>query len=295
MLKSETTDPLFHSIARSQRAFEREIVFYRSLAPAVASRLPRIYGMGDANDPWLLMEDLSHYRAGDQVRGLSHEEARAVVRRLATIHACFWQKPDLEIHGWLPVHQYWFSDLDHTLLEPFLQTYGRRIGDRMSLVIEGCLKQLGEIDAAIANRPFTLVHGDLRADNLLFTGSESDPATIILDWQNACRSMGAIDLAYLLGGSEPFFERSGHLDELLYLWHGELVAQGVSHYSVADARKDLQLAALRCLPVALRLFATLDEPSTTVRGALFRDEAIERHCSVVDELRAWEALPLPIE
>ncbi len=34
-------------------------------------------------------------------------------------------------------------------------------------------------------------------------------------------------LAFLVGGSEPLAERSGHLFELLEFWHGALVAQGV--------------------------------------------------------------------
>jgi len=34
-------------------------------------------------------------------------------------------------------------------------------------------------------------------------------------------------LAFLVGGSEPPAERSGHLFEWLEFWHGALVAQGV--------------------------------------------------------------------
>jgi len=294
VLKSESSNPVFQTLGRERRSFEREISFYRELAPLVEANMPRVYGMGTNEDPWLLMEDLTHLRPGDQVRGLSQSDVRSVVRRMAGIHARFWQDSSLERYPWLPAHRYWFSEPDRSLLKAFLQEYGLRIGDQMAALLPAVLEQLGDLDATIAGRPFTLVHGDLRADNLLFGGDESHPSATILDWQTASRSLGAIDLAYLIGGSEPPAERHGHLDELLYLWHGELCAHGVQGYSLRDARHDLQLAALRCLAAPLRLYATLHHPTTSVRSALFRDEAIERHISAAMELRAWEALPKPL-
>jgi hypothetical protein len=293
VLKSESANPLFQALGRERRAFEREIRFYRDLAPRVNAHLPRIHGTGSADDPWLLMEDLSQQRAGDQVRGLSQQEVRSVVRRIAAIHAHFWQDPSLERLDWLPAHRYFFSEADLGLLPTFLREYGLRLGEPMASLLPVVLQQLPQIDAAIAARPISLVHGDLRADNLLFDGPQDDPIATLLDWQTACRSLAAIDLAYLIGGSEPPAERHGHLDELLDLWHGELLAHGVKDYPLVEARHDLQLAALRCLAVPLRLYATLHHPSTSVRGALFRDESIERHVRVAQELQAWEALPEP--
>jgi hypothetical protein len=78
---------------------------------------------------------------------------------------------------------------------------------------------------------------------------------------------------------------------LLYLWHGELLAHGVRDYPLSEARRDLQLSALRRFAAAIRLYATLHHGTTTLRSALFRDEAIERHCAAVLELQAWQATP----
>lgn len=291
VLKSESSNPLFQALGRERRSFDREIKFYRELASEVQGHLPRIFAMGDGDDCWLLMEDLSHLRPGDQVRGLRQQEVRAVLRRMAVIHARFWCEKSLLDLDWLPAYRYYFSEPDLGLLEDFLHEYGLRIGPEMTQLLPEVMGQLPLIDAEITSRPFTLVHGDLRADNLMFEGDEENPDASILDWQTACRSIGAMDLAYLLGGSEPSAERKGHLDELLYLWHGELLAHGVRDYPLSEARRDLQLAALRCLAAALRLYSTLHHSSTSVRSALFKDEAIERHCAAVLELRAWEALP----
>jgi hypothetical protein len=213
---------------------------------------------------------------------------------MAAIHAHFWMDASLQGLDWLPAHRYWFSDPDLGLLEAFLQEYGLRIGPKIAQLLPEVMAQLPLIDAAIASRPFTLIHGDLRADNLMFSGDDDDPDAAILDWQTACRGLGALDLVYLLGGSEPSAERQGHLDELLYLWHGELLAHGVADYPLQEAQRDLQLAALRCLAAPIRLYATLHDSSTSVRTALFKDEAIERHCAAVLELQAWLALPKPL-
>lgn len=295
VLKSESSNPIFQSVGRERRSFDREIRFYRELAPRLSAQLPRLYACGSGDDDcWLLMEDLSHQRPGDQVRGLSHGEVEVVVRRIAAVHAQFWNDAALRHCDWLPAHRYWFSDPDLSQLDPLVHEYGRRIGEPMVRLLRATMEQMPQIDAAIAERPFSLVHGDLRADNLMFDGPSDAPSVSLLDWQTVTRSLPAIDLAYLFGGSEPEIERAGHVDELLSLWHGELLSRGVSDYPLEMARRDLQLAALRCLSGCVRLYAMLHHPSTSVRSALFRDEAIERHISAARELEAWEALPQPL-
>ena len=122
---------------------------------------------------------------------------------------------------WLPVLRYWCSDPDLNQLSLLLHEYGLRIGTPMVQVLQAALEQMSQINAAITERPFSLVHGDLRADNLMFDGPSDAPSVSLLDWQTVTRSLPAIDLAYLFGGSEPEIERAGHVDELLSLWHGE--------------------------------------------------------------------------
>lgn len=292
VLKSESANPAFRGLARQLRAFEREVRFYRDLAPPVADQLATVYACGDGEQEcWLLMEDLSHLRAGDQVRGLAREEVEAVVRRIAAVHAHYWLDPVLERHDWLPSHRYWFSgDFSHRL-EGFSRDYGLRLGDEAVELVRRAVEANEAIDAALAERPWTLVHGDLRADNLLFGAPGSPEEARILDWQTVNRSLGAMDVMFLVGGSEPVPERQGHVEELLALWHGELRRGGVRDYDLAEARRDLQLAALRCLNVSMKVYEFLQDPAITVRAALLDVAEIERHTAAALELRAWEALP----
>lgn len=120
-------------------AYEREILFYRELAPKLPCRMPRVYyGEMDHNPlskhapkiiAWLdrrpswviglvmlltmlmvrvsrrgyalLMEDLAPAEVGDQVAGASPERCRDALVELAALHAALWQSPELDAHYWL--------------------------------------------------------------------------------------------------------------------------------------------------------------------------------------------------
>ncbi len=291
VLKSETTNPDAHEFTRLNCSFQREVGVYNHLIPRLKHHQPIVYGCS-ANQPcWLLMEDLSHLRSGDQLQGLSHAETVASLQSIAVLHAEFWLDPQLERQSWLPAHSFWFQHPQADLVEPFVETYSVRLGEQATTIVRAVLEQGEAIDAALAERPWTLVHGDLRADNLLFGGSAQAPSATILDWSWACRSLATIDLAFLIGGSEPVLQRHGRLDELLQLWHGTLLLRGVRDYPLADARRDLQLAALRCLTTSIAMYRFLLDPDVSVRTALFVDQAIQRHSALVLELEAWQALP----
>src|SRR5207253_5419777 len=103
------------------------------------------------------------------------------------------------------------------------------------------------VEAEIERRPRTVVHSDLRADNLLFGTPGSDDAVLIVDWQIAIRSMGAFDVARLMGGSELPGERRGHQFEVLRAWHQALRESGVDDYAYDDAVRDFRLGALAAL------------------------------------------------
>ena len=114
----------------------------------------------------------------------------------------FWNNSALESLSWMPddngviseYAEYWPS---------FVQRYGDLIGIDAIQVGEQTAANIQWLLAEIANAPRTIVHSDLRADNLLFGTNSSQNTVRIIDWQLAIRSMGAFDIARLLGGSEP--------------------------------------------------------------------------------------------
>ena len=136
------------------------------------------------------------------------------------------------------------------------------------------------------------MHGDLRSDNLLLGEPGSEDEVLILDWQTATRSLGAIDVAMLIGGSEPPPERAGHYQELFDSWLITLSANGVGDYKRDEALRDLRLALLSCLRISLKVFEELGGPDfKNAREAQLADVFILRHTSAALEFDAASAMP----
>jgi hypothetical protein len=293
ILKSETADQAFNTFSRLNNAFGREVGVYTHCTPRLKDHQPTVFATNASEPFWLLMEDLTHLRSGDQVIGLSYAETLATIGRMAAIHAEFWLDPSLQQHAWLPDHGFWFSTPKAEHVEEFFATYGVRFGPEVCRLFRAVLEQTSAIDQALDRRPWTLVHGDLRADNLLFGRTAENPEAVIIDWSWACRSAAAIDIAFLVGGSTPSVQRLGRHEELLLAWHRELVDRGVRDYPLSEARYDLQLASLRCITAGLAMHGFSRGPETPVRVALFMDDAIQRHAAYALEIEAWQALPDP--
>ena len=66
------------------------------------------------------------------------------------------------------------------------------------------------------------MHGDFRADNLLFGPARP----VVLDWQTCSFGAGAGDLSYFLASSLPVAERQRHEEALVRRYHAALAAAG---------------------------------------------------------------------
>lgn len=298
ILKIDTDDPVGRDLAQFMQAFRREGGFYLHCGGELARVTPRCFASGDGvgdDSRWLLLEDLSAMRVGNQVRGLSAAAISPVIDAIALMHARFWQAAELQAQGWLPAHDFWFKgtpELLATYHRPFLEDYALRVEPDALVVVEQMIQRSPLIDEAIAHRPWTLVHGDLRAENLLFAQNAEQREVALIDWGTCTRSLAAIDLAFLIGVSMPMPARRGRIPALLKRWHQGLVRHGVRDYSVEQAWSDLQLASLRCLSAVLLLHHWQLNPNVDAQVLLLEDEEIERYCALVVELRALEALPV---
>ena len=297
ILKIDSDDPQSREIALLLNCFRREVGFYRSLAPQLSSLVPQTYATGNGSSDegrWLLLEDLSMMAVGNQVRGVTADACSQVLDAIAQVHARFWNASDLLHHDWLPDHQFWFQGSTKTLSSfhrNFLDDYELRVEPEALKAIDLVIEHSQAIDEAMAQRPSTLVHGDLRVENVLFAKNNTQRDVVVLDWGTPTRSMAAIDLAYLIGGGVPMPARRGRLRELCKLWHQSLKTHGVKDYTLAEAWADIQLAALRCLSSVLLLHNWQLDPNISSRAILLNDEWIERSCSLILELEALEALP----
>jgi hypothetical protein len=251
VVKIEPESDNFHRFGDELNAFQREIRFYKEVASNVPIRLPILYFSVDEPPAYsMVMEDLSSYTPGDQVIGMHSEQVMATVEILAKLQARYWNNITLEQLEWMPTtnavgidyQEKWGSFVEH--FGSYVDKKGLELGERLGNSIPWLEKE-------IEKRPKTIVHTDLREDNLLFGDPNSDEAILILDWQLAIRSIGAFDVARIIGGSELPSERSGHQLEVLRRWYDALIKEGVRDYAWGEAVRDFRLGALQllCFPV----------------------------------------------
>jgi hypothetical protein len=89
----------------STHPYEREIRFYREVAPLTPIRVPRMFAtfMEPADNVFILvMEDLKGLNAGDQVTGMSRAQVLAAVQTIAPLHALWWNRDQRQALPWVP-------------------------------------------------------------------------------------------------------------------------------------------------------------------------------------------------
>jgi hypothetical protein len=286
VVKLEPSADVYRTTERGLKAFEREIRFYRDVAPRVRMRLPRIFHAALSREASVLvMEDLSHLRVVDQLHGLRQAEVIETVREVAKLHAVFWDRTAEPALDWIPAYDHFWDEGFAATWPAFAQAYELRIGREGVRLGERVAAQLDLLLQRVRGRPATVIHGDLRADNLLF----GPDGAVILDWQLATRSLAAIDVARLLGGSEPPPERRGHQLEVFGAWHEALLAAGVREYAFEQGLADFRLAVLYSLLIPIRSFGLVG-PTPGPRTGRLVDCQAERIFASALELDAAAAL-----
>ncbi|MCC6712173.1 MAG: phosphotransferase [Candidatus Dadabacteria bacterium] len=277
VIKIEPESESYRQAGEELHAFTREIMFYRDVAPGVSMKLPRIYGSVIEPPAYALaMEDMSALRPGDQVRGISEKEALGITAEIGKLHARYWDSPGLDGLEWMPCENPVWQDYEEkwpSLVEHFGGLLDRRaveLGEKLG-------RHAPWLAGEINSRPKTIVHSDLRADNLLFGKPGSDDWVVIIDWQLAIRSMGAFDVARLTAGSEPVSERRKYHYEVVDKWLDTIVENGVGLYTRDDAVRDYRLGLLLnlCFPVHFHVgsLGATGRVKKLVRAIITRDFA----------------------
>jgi len=289
--KLPSSDPGARMITSTFRFYEREVRFYEQMAEANNLKAPRAYFSAFepvSGDFALLLEDLAPGRNGDQLAGLTIDDARTAVIALARMQAQWWERPALKVFDWLPG----FNDPAMLALQDvFLQCwqpYRDVLGDEVPKELIPVGDRLGpmitHIMECITARPCTVVHGDYRADNFFFDGGEFT----VVDWQIVIQGLGAFDLAYLLAGNISVEDRRAHEDDLVKLYHRHLVENGVENYDFETCWRDYRTCVLIAWIWPVIAVASLDPANE--RGVAFFREWSKRATTAVMDLKAWETL-----
>ena len=286
-----------HQVARETAAqggmYGYELGFYRQLAGWVNISTPRCYAAEIADDGAtfvLLLEDAAPLKQPDQLLGLDPAKAGLAMQELAGLHASTWQGHGMENCDWANISAAMAEGLAAGMvqLQPlFLENFG---ADLSSADIE-VLSRLTE--KAHAYWRYTVecsnqasVHGDFRADNMLFGERDGKPAMVAIDWIGAVSSSGR-DLGHFLGTSMMSEVRKAHEQALLSRYHETLCAHGVSDFSREQCIDDYRINLL--YPVFVVVTATASVNVDTRGRELFLS-MFKRSCEAIRDMNALELI-----
>jgi hypothetical protein len=293
-------------------AYEREIRFYRELAPQVAYRTPALYAaLMDPNPAsrcgpaiirlidrlparlvrvamaffsWvaarsrrrylLLIEDLAPARVGDQLEGRGPAECEPVLRAIAEAQAPFWQSEQLARHHWVTPMDAGLR-IAHELFLSSRPVFEQRYAERLGPRDREVLDWLGGHALALMRR----LHAD--APVSLVHGDfrldnllfDDEPAPRVVDWQGVGRGPAAYDVAYFLSGTLPTQVAAQAEVRLVAGYHRALLAGGVEGYALEACLRDYR----RSLLAVLHRMATIDRVDLgSGRGLALFDRWVDR-------------------
>jgi hypothetical protein len=227
--KCPSHDDASRNIAKLTGTYVKEVSWYRELAAGSSVAAPHCYHAEIADDDVdfvLILSDLAPARQGDQLAGVNLAGLLPCIDAAAALHALLWNDPRLEALPWLSRDN---GELIRHLFPQFYLGFRERYAARLDpAVLDLGARLVERLDAYLAREPAarTIVHGDLRIDNILFApGGER---CWLVDWQTLGRGSGAADLAYLVGTSIADPDERAAADRPAFdHWIAALTAAGV--------------------------------------------------------------------
>lgn len=261
--KIPTQDEFVRGLLAPARVFERESCFYREVAPVLDGLVPQPYFVGtEGDDHLLLLEDLGSWRCGDQLVGCTVDDAAAAITTVARFHARYWEKPALDALAWMPRMDDPGMKIGQVIYESslpgFLAVFEDALDPGCQGIVEGFGANVPQLLDRLAAMPNTISHFDFRLDNLFFG---ADGAVRMIDFQTSSKGGGVYDCAYLLSQSMAVEDRRAHEDDLLRLYHDELVAGGVTGYGLDQVRADYRVGVLYSWVIPVFAVGSLDTSS----------------------------------
>ena len=293
VLKVAATDPMSRQTGVSLGLYEREVSFYRDLAPRLLGPVaPSYHAAFDAASGFfhVLLGDATPAVVGDEIRGATTAQAQLAVTELGRLQGPLLGDTTLANASWLhrdtPVGQ----ALITALYAGFVDRYGDQIAPRHRMVCELLVGGFDEYlaDEAAEGRIQGLIHGDYRLDNMLFGAAGAERPLTVVDWQTVTWGPAMTDLAYFLGCALPVEERRANYDALLESYHTALGPD--APISLADVRDGVRRQSFFGVMMAIVSSMLVER---TERGDAMFMTMLQRHCEHVLDTDALATLPAP--
>ncbi|MDZ7676705.1 MAG: phosphotransferase [Acidimicrobiales bacterium] len=232
--KVASADETVAAFSFQQGGYQTELNFYDQIAATVDCRVPIKYRTECRPDDLefaLLMEDVVDATQGDQFDGLDEDQLDLAIGQAVGLHVPRFGDPSLpDDLDAAPVEE--FADFIGAVYPSSVDVMVDRLGDGLDDEVVDVFRAVAPhigTWAAWAGAPETAVHGDMRADNLLFGHRDTAPPIVVVDWQTVRPGGAANDLTYLVSGSivDPE-DRSARERDLVASYLDRMRAAGVS-------------------------------------------------------------------
>ena len=284
VVKYPTDDATQRFTADALAFYIREIIFYRDLASDAPFRTAKCFAQaiaGDNTDFTIAMEDIGGFRALNQLEGVGLAESKILLEKLADFHAMWWNSPKLA--NMSDIFQPVSNPTYHAVL-PSMWTGGWQV--MKQLVGDLVPAEIADIETLWAEKcswmletmmqPTTMLHGDFRADNIMFDGNE--PA--VIDFQICGTGTGMYDVAYFISQSITTDVRRGHDKELVDTYLNRIEKHGID-VDRAEAWRQYLVAVCFCVNYGVTTFTGYEAQNE--RGqALLRDMLLRAMNCVMD-------------
>lgn len=266
VVKLPALDPAAVFTSTMLRMYIREAGFFNQLASESPIRVPVCHHASvdeQTSSFVVVMEDLGGLRSVDQVRGMGLSDAERAVDEIAAWHAQWWGRAEELADAGITVS---LGDPIYTAVLPMVFAEGWEkvsaampVAPAVAQVAPRFGAGLASLLASLAASPTTMLHGDYRADNMLFA---PDGSVALLDFQLIGTGSGSYDLAYFLTQSIESDLAHQHERALFDRWLGGLRRGGVPEADLTGLWEQYRIAALFCLvyPIVASRGMDLSDP-----------------------------------
>src|SRR5205823_1174159 len=124
-------DPTSRATGVNLGAYEREVRFYREIAPRLKGPTADVHLAEIDEEGWfsIVLEDIAGGVQGDQIAGCSAEQAQTAMLALAALHAPLYGDATVGMTAWLNGPSPLTQALVAQLLPAFLERYAGRVDD----------------------------------------------------------------------------------------------------------------------------------------------------------------------
>ena len=287
VIKFATPVEANRAVAMNTRMYEREVTFFDSIAPLVDVPMPKCYYAAVdtvTGDNIVCLEDLKAYRAGDQVDGVDVGGAKLIIDAIASLHAAFWGKTDQPLlDNAMRIDTSYVDTFPPSLdmtWENCVKLFPHAIAPDVLPEVGRYVEGLRHVMKLMGQRTQTLIHGDVRLDNVMFGSGADQHPVMLIDWQAVMVSNPGHDLAYMLTQSLPVEVRREHEQELVEYYHSALLRHGVSNYTLEQCFDDYDVGILFLFSYPLIIGGFCD---MTPRAVQLAEAVLQRSSTAVSD------------